>query len=217
MEEGFGTSFDLYITSAMKNALVILAIVFSLSLQAQDLKVGDVSTYPKGMISLSLEENGDTMANAMYYTCVITAERKFASAKEKAKWDRLKRDVKAAYPYAVLARMKLAEMDSQLVYVKGEKERKAFTEKCEKELTAQFSQDMRNLTMTQGRILFKLLDRETGSTTYQIIKERRGSFSAFMWQGVAVVFGNNLKADYDPSGDDKKIEEIVELIELGVI
>jgi hypothetical protein len=101
--------------------------------------------------------------------------------------------------------------------VKGENARKDFTTKCEKELTSQFSNDMRNLTFTQGKILFKLMDRETGSTTYQIIKERRGSFSAFMWQGVATIFGNNLKQDYDPYGDDANIEAVVQLIELGVI
>lgn len=202
----------------MKNALLILGFALTANfLQAQDLSVGDVAVYPKNMVSVTVDANGDTMANIMCYTCVISAERTFANAKDRERWTKLKADVKAAYPYAVLAKMKLAEMDSQLVTVKGERARKDFTDKCEKELTAQFSNDMRNLTYTQGKILFKLLDRETGSTTYQIIQARRGNFSAFMWQGVAVVFGNNLKSDYDPTGDDAKIEEVVQLIEMGVI
>jgi hypothetical protein len=202
----------------MKNAILSFSLLFTVAfLNAQQISAGDVSTYPKEMVSYSAGPNGDTVANIMNYTCVVSAEKTFTSPKEKAKWDKLKRDVKKAYPYAVMARMKLAEMDAQLVFVKGEKARKDFTEKCEKELTAQFAEDMKNLTATQGRILFKLMDRETGSTTYQIIKERRGSFSAFMWQGVAVVFGNNLKSDYDPDGDDAKIEEVVNLIEMGVI
>jgi hypothetical protein len=205
----------------MKNALLLLSFILSTGItfaqQADDLKVGDISIYPKNMVTVSLDENGDTMANVMYYTCVISTPKLFANAKEKAKWDKLKYDVKAAYPYAILAKMKLAEMDSQLVTVKGDKARKDFTDKCEKELTAQFSADMRNLTYSQGKILFKLLDRETGSTTYQIIQQRRGNFSAFMWQGVACVFGNNLKSDYDPTGDDAKIEEVVQLIEMGLI
>lgn len=202
----------------MKNAILIPAFLFlALAMNAQDLHVGDVSEYPAGMVSLSVDEQGDSVANLQFYTCVVVSEKTFKSSAEKAKWDKLKRDVKKAYPYAVLAKMKLAEMDAQLALIKGEKERKAFTEKCEDELVKQFEGDMRNLTMTQGRILFKLLDRETGSTTYQIIKERRGSFSAFMWQSVAFVFGNNLKDDYDPNGDDAKIEEVVQLIEAGVI
>jgi Domain of unknown function (DUF4294) len=202
----------------MKNAILFIAIFFSsLLVNAQDLYVGDVADYPSNMVTYTLDENGDTVVNIMHYTCLIVAERSFANNREKQKWDKLKRDVKKAYPYAVLARMKLSEMDAQLALITGEKERKDFNEKCEKELVAQFEKDMRQLTMSQGKILMKLLDRETGSTTYQIIKERRGSFSAFMWQSVAVVFGNNLKDDYDPTGEDAKIEEIVQLIELGLI
>lgn len=204
----------------MKNALYILIFCLPVALFGQtdgSLYVGDVTEYPQNLVTYELDENGDTMPHIMHYTCVIVGEKVFKNQKEKLKWDKLKRDVKAAYPYAVLARMKLAEMDSQLVYIKGEKERKAYNEKCEKELTDQFEADMRNLTATQGRILFKLIDRETGSTTYQLIKERRGSFSAFMWQSVAFVFGNNLKGEYDPTGEDKGIEDCVKLIELGVL
>lgn len=202
----------------MKNAILSISFILGAVIaQAQTISAGSVEAYPKDMVSYSLDENGDTMANIMNYTCVITATKSFHSEKERIQWDKLKKDVKRAYPYAVMAKMKLEEMDAQLALVKGEKARKEFTEKCEKELTNQFSEDMKNLSYTQGKILFKLMDRETGSTTYQIIKERRGSFSAFMWQGVAVVFGNNLKSDYDPTGDDAKIEEVVCLIESGVI
>ena len=202
----------------MKNAILFTGILFSsFFAHGQQISAGNIEAYPKDMVSVSVDAKGDTVANVMNYTCVIVGQKPFASAKERAKWDKLKNDVKKAYPYAVLAKMKLAEMDAQLALVSGERARKEFTEKCEKELTSQFSNDMKNLTYTQGKILFKLLDRETGSTTYQIIKERRGSFSAFMWQGVASIFGNNLKADYDPYGDDAKIEEVVVLIEMGVI
>lgn len=195
------------------SALLVLGLP---ALNAQDLYVGNVEEYPKDMRSVSVF-NGDTMVNITNYTFTVSAERTFADKKEKAKWDKLKRDVKKAYPYAVLAKMKLSEMDAQLALIKGQKEREEFSKKCENELVDQFESDMRQLTATQGRILFKLLDRETGSTTYQIIKERRGSFSAFMWQSVAFVFGNNLKSEYDPAGDDAKIEEVVQLIELGLI
>ena len=201
----------------MKNALYILLFLIPFSASAQDLWIGDVEQYPTERVTYMFDENGDTMPHITTYTCVIVANKVFANKRDAIKWDKLKKDVKAAYPYAILARMKLAEMDSQLVLIKGEKERQAFNEKCEKELTAQFEADMRNLTYTQGKILFKLIDRETGSTTYQLIRERRGPFSAFMWQSVAFVFGNNLKAEYDPTGEDKQIEECVTLIELGLL
>lgn len=202
----------------MKNAIFLFSFIFAYSAtNAQALMVGDLAKYPKDMVTYSRDSNGDTMASIQNYTCVIVAQKPFSSAKDKIRWDRLKVDVKKAYPYAVLAKMKLAEMDAQLALVSGDIARKNFTTKCEKELTSQFSSDMRNLTFTQGKILFKLLDRETGSTTYEIIKDRRGSFSAFMWQGVASIFGNNLKDDYDPIGDDANIEAVVQLIEMGVI
>ncbi|HLG03677.1 MAG TPA: DUF4294 domain-containing protein [Bacteroidia bacterium] len=202
----------------MKNALFILLFLLAApKLRSQELFVGDISEYPRDRVSTIVDSTGDTTVHIAMYTCIIVAEKKFSGSREKAKWDKLKRDVKKAYPYAVLARMKLAEWDTQLVYIKGERARKDFIEKCEDELVKQFETDMRQLTFSQGKILIKLLDRETGSTTYQIIKERRGTFSAFMWQSVAFVFGNNLKSEYDAVGDDAKIEEVVQLIEMGVI
>src|SRR3954471_8953372 len=116
----------------MKNALLFFSFVLTTGfLQAQELFVGDVSGYPKNMVNVSVDANGDTMANISLYTCVISAEKHFTSPKDLARWTRLKADVKAAYPYAVLAKMKLAEMDSQLVAVKGDRARKDFTDKCE--------------------------------------------------------------------------------------
>ncbi|MBI3511869.1 MAG: DUF4294 domain-containing protein [Bacteroidetes bacterium] len=202
----------------MKNAILISVLLLAaFTAKAQALGIGDVNKYPKAMITTGVDANGDTLVVVNEYTCVIAAPRTFANPKEQAKWDRLKRDVKKAYPYSVLAKMKLSEMDAQMAYMKTDEQRKQYAEKCEKELVGQFEVDMRDLTFTQGHILLKLMDRETNSTTYDIIKERRGSFSAFMWQGVATVFGNNLKSDYDPTGDDANIEAVVELIEMGVI
>jgi hypothetical protein len=71
------------------------------------------------------------------------------------------------------------------------------------------------MTILQGRILVKLIDRETGHTSYDLVKQLRGSFQAWMWQGVAQLFGNDLKGEYDPQGDDRVIESIVRRIENG--
>jgi hypothetical protein len=205
----------------MKNAFLLFACFWMpLAVSAQDqspLFVGDIEQYPSQMITYTMDESGDTIPVIHHYTCLIVAERTFKNKREQVKYDKLKRDVKAAHPYAVLARAKLSEMDARLALIKGEKERKDFAEKAEKELVTQFENDMKNLTAAQGRILIKLVSRETGSTTYQLIKEYRGGLTAVMWQGMARVFGNNLKSEYDADGEDKKIEEIVELIELGVL
>ncbi|MGL5888782.1 MAG: DUF4294 domain-containing protein [Bacteroidia bacterium] len=205
----------------MKNAFLLFICLFLAgvaSAQEQSaLFVGDIKDYPTQMVTYTIDENGDSVPTIHHYTCVIAADRVFKNKREQQKYDKLKRDVKAAHPYAVLARAKLSEMDARLALIKGEKERKEFAEKSEKELVKQFENDMKNLTAAQGRILIKLVSRETGSTTYQLIKEYRGGLTAVMWQGLARVFGNNLKSEYDADGDDQKIEEIVELIELGVL
>ena len=75
--------------------------------------------------------------------------------------------------------------------------------------------DIRDMTYSQGRILIKLVDRETSHTSYQLVKHFKGNLSAFFWQGIAKIFQTNLKYEYDPDGTDKWIEEIVARIENG--
>jgi len=86
---------------------------------------------------------------------------------------------------------------------------------AEKQLRKQFQKDVENLTFSQGIILLKLVDRETGKTTYKIVDELRGSLRAFFYQTIARMFGMNLKSHYDPKGKDKDIERIVRMIESG--
>jgi len=82
---------------------------------------------------------------------------------------------------------------------------------------SQFEREVKRLTVTQGIILVKLIDRETGRTSYQVIQELKGRLTAFFWQGIARIFGNNLKAEYDPVDRDRIIEDIVQGIEAGFI
>jgi hypothetical protein len=126
-------------------------------------------------------------------------------------------NVKKAYPYAKIAGIRLGELDRQLAAMESEKDRKEFVEQSEKEIMEQFEREVRRLTVTQGIILVKLIDRETGHTSYQVIKELKGGITAFFWQGIARIFGNNLKAEYDPEGSDQVIEDIVRGIEAGFI
>ena len=79
----------------------------------------------------------------------------------------------------------------------------------------QFEKDLKKLTVSQGKMLVKLIDRECNKTTYEIIKNYKGNFSAFLWQGVAKIFGSNLKAEYDGSDKDKIIERVIILVEAG--
>jgi hypothetical protein len=161
--------------------------------------------------------NGDTVFTANLPAVTIYPPREFANDKEFQKYLRLIRNVKKAYPYAVLANEKLKEIDYELSQLQTKKEKKAYLDMSEKKLKDQFEEELKNLTITQGRILIKLIYRETGNTTYYHIKELRGSFSAFFWQTLARLFGSNLKSKYDPFGEDKDIEEIILKIQKGQI
>lgn len=200
-------------------ALLLLPVLgIGQELKTQDeLYVGDVSKYPASQIKKLPQSAGDTIYEITTYACVISADRVYKNEKERQKIDKMKRDVKKAYPYAILAKAKLSEYETRLAALKTESEKKKYAEKAEKEIVDQFEADIRNMTLSQGKILMKLIDRETGSDSYELIKKYRGGFSALMWQGVARIFGANLKTDYDEAGDDKEIEHIVDLIDLGMI
>jgi chaperonin GroEL (HSP60 family) len=111
--------------------------------------------------------------------------------------------------------VKLKEYDRILSAIKDEKLKKKYLNLCEKELRAQFEDQLKDLTITQGRILMKLIHRETQKTTYEIVKELRGSFQASMWQAIARLFGHNMKAEYNPQEEDLMIEKAVALVERG--
>lgn len=146
---------------------------------------------------------------------VIFPVMRFESKRESVRYDKLVYNVRKVYPYAKLAGIKLKEYKKILDGMQDEKERKAFIKKAEKELEAQFGNDIRDLTFSQGKILIKLIYRETGNSSYEIVRELRGGFTAFIWQTLASLFGYNLKTTYEPEGEDQRIEKVVEMIEAG--
>jgi hypothetical protein len=157
---------------------------------------------------------GDTIPYAVLPTINCYGIRTFKTAKQQEVWTRTKYNVKIVYPYAILAAAKLKEYDRILAQM-SESERSKYTKQMEDQLKSEFSDELKKLTVNQGKILIKLIDRETGKTTYSVVKELRGSFSAFMYQGVALMFSSNLKSEYDPLGDDKMIEDAIKLVESG--
>lgn len=161
--------------------------------------------------------DGDTVAVIKLPAYEVNTKRKWKTRKEYNRYLKLQKKVVKVYPLAKLAAKKLDEYAVQLSQVKSDKEKKKFYKKIEQELKAEYEGQLRELTISEGRILIKLLDRETGNTSYQLVQELRGNFSAFFWQGMAKIFGHNLKSAYDPEAEDKEIEFIVRRIELGLI
>lgn len=138
-----------------------------------------------------------------------------AQAENLKKYLKLRRDVLRAYPYAKLASQQLKLINDSLANIKSEKAKKKFVKEMENDLKKRFEKDLKSMTYTQGRILIKLIDRETGNTSYSLVKELRGTFQAFFWQSLARIFGSNLKSEYDAKGEDLMIEGIVQAIERG--
>jgi len=161
--------------------------------------------------------DGDTVALINIRPVVIFPPVVTGNKRETARYDRLVYNVKKVYPYAKLAGEKLKIYKAILDSIPTEKGRKLFIKKAEKELEDQFGNEIKELNFSQGKILIKLIYRETGNSTFDIVKELRGGFSAFIWQTLARLFGYDLKTDYDPGGSDQAIEQIVLMIEAGAI
>jgi hypothetical protein len=171
----------------------------------------------KGIRVPAIVIDGDTFPSFSIAPVYIFEERVFKNKKTAEKWTRLKYNVKKAYPFALIAEARLKEFDVALSKMTTEKDKKAYLDVAEKKLKDEFEDQLKNLTVSQGKILIKLIDRQTGHTSYDLVKRMRGKFSAFMWQSVAVIFGENLKEEYDGTGEDQMIEQAIRLVEAGMI
>lgn len=156
--------------------------------------------------------DGDTVA-----VVTINPVYVFTKPKDMRQYERLVRNVKKVYPYAQDARRYMEILETELVKLETQKERDQFTKQMEKELVKKYTPILENMTYSQGKILIKLIDRETSRTSYEIIQEFRGNFSATFWNMIAKVFKADLKQGYDKDGEDKLIEQIIILYEAGLL
>ena len=137
---------------------------------------------------------------------------KFNSNKEKAHYYWLRKKVYHAYPYAKLAADKLATLNQELIHIKKKRKRKKYTKKVQKYLEEEFTPQLKKLTKTEGQILVKLIYRQTGITTHQLVKSLRSGWRAFWYQRTAKLFSIDLKAKYKPETvkDDYLVEDILQ-------
>lgn len=126
------------------------------------------------------------------------------------KWTRLRNAVYVTYPYAKKAGYIINEVNNKLSGIADPKKRRSYLGSREKELKAQFAEPLTALSVYQGKVLMKLINRETNNTCYELVKEYRGGFSARFWQTLAWVFGGSLKQVYSPRGEDAEMETIVQ-------
>jgi hypothetical protein len=166
-----------------------------------------------------IEENGDTTLIVFLPEVDIDLMQRYLQITDTRQGRRLANNVKKVYPYAKLAGDKMHEYDSILATVKDKSERKRLMKEAEDEITNQYTEELKKLTFSQGLILVRLIDRETGNTSYKVVQELRGKVRAFFYQGFARLWGYNLKTEYDPHNnpEDDDIETIMVLLERGVI
>jgi hypothetical protein len=153
--------------------------------------------------------NGDTielktLGNQYFYTHLTEAQRAAKQA-----YNRLRNAVYVTYPYARRAGIVMNDINEKLLGITGKAARKKYINSREKELKKEFTKPLTDLSVYQGKVLMKLINRETGNNCYEIIKEYQGGFTARVYQTVAFFFNSNLKQPYDAKNDDIVIEKLV--------
>lgn len=162
---------------------------------------------------------GSIFENSQYYPCILLDEFEiraaFMSADERSRKNRLRNDIFTVYPYAITAAYILKDVNTTLDQLPDRKSRRHYLKEIDKKLDITFKEPLKNLTIDQGHVLIKLINRQTGQNCYSIIREMKGGFSAVLWQSVGVLFSNNLRKEYDPDDNDKEIEQIVREMEVS--
>ncbi len=125
-----------------------------------------------------------------------------------ARYQKLIRDIKKVLPYAKMAGFRMQLLEQNLQNLPTEKARKEYLKRTEEGIKEQFMDDLVNLTISQGKLLIKLIHRETGKDTYTLLKTYRGNFTAIYWQGMAKMFTADLKNEYNPV-EDWQIEQVI--------
>lgn len=164
-------------------------------------------------------EGNDTILIVYLPEVDIDLMNRYYEITETRQGRRLVSNVRKVYPYAKLASDKLQEYDTILAHANNDAERRRLMKQAEQEITDRYTEELEHLTFTQGAILIRLIDRETGSTSYKLVQELRGKVRAFFYQGFARLWGYNLKTEFDPKNDpeDEQIDVIATLLERGQI
>lgn len=195
----------------MKRVLQILVFaVFALSGAAQETKTDSV--WVMGIVL-----DGDTLIHKNIKQIIVFPEREFDNRRQARRYSRLEAKVKKVYPLALKARELLEKYEPQYYALDDRRDRRKLMKNLEKELLAEHKDELKTWSISDGRLLLKLINRETERTPYALLQDFRGDFSAVFWQGIAMIFKNNLKDGYDPDEEDRMLEEIVTMMELGYL
>jgi hypothetical protein len=195
--------------------LVIILFVTDMSGQEDTLKHKNDGISGRSYLIQNVNRDGVTMPEVDIKEVTVVPRTRPEKRSDYRKYERLVYNIKRVYPYAVMVRTRLNQVNEAMKSITDERSRREYMKRVEKDVFAEYEDDMRQMTISQGRLLIKLIDRETQNTSYELIKDYKGKFSAAFWQSIARIFGTNLKEEYDPYGDDAIIELIINELDAG--
>lgn len=188
--------------------LTVFSLFLTFSLYAQfDPKVHGPNDTIR--VAITTTETGEVLPWIAIQDVYIRTYRTFRSVDAQKAYNRLRYNVLKVMPYAIFARERYARLNQELAVTTNKREQRRLVKACEKEIKDMFNREVKNMSITQGEILIKLIDRETGRTTYELVKDLKGGLTAFFYQSVGRVFGHDLKQKYDPQ-EERDIEGILQ-------
>lgn len=203
----------------MLSAACLVSSIFLMANAQDTLKTsvpGMKKIRPQG-VQFGMVEGTDTIPFVYLKEVLIYPPLKFKNEKERREYNKLVRDVKRTLPYAKLIYDTLIETYEYIETMPDDKERNDHLKRMEKELFKQYKPELKKLTLSQGKLLIKLIDRECNQSSYQIVGAFLGKFRATFWNIFAGMLGASLKSEYDPKGADALTERVVQLVERGML
>jgi hypothetical protein len=189
--------------------LILFGLSFAIAASAQ---------WPQNLQIVHGEVVGnDTVPHFDIPEVEIYPPKVFKNKSDEQQYWRMVMRVKKVLPYAKEAAILLRKYEMEVPADARGRDRRIYVRRAEDELMNKYGPILKKMSVNDGRVLIKLIDRETHMASYDLIQEVKGGVPAVFWQGVARVFGNNLKAKYDPYGEDRQIELIIQYIEMGII
>jgi hypothetical protein len=197
----------------LKKTRLLLILLLSCSLTT--ISFAQKGEYDTLKVYAWVSPEGDTLPLTYLSWITVEAHRTLTAAqrRQKEEWTRLRNAVYITYPYAITASRIMNEINAKLVGITDKKARKAIIKTREKELRKEFADRLTNLSIYQGKVLMKLIYRQSGNSCYEIIKDYKGGFSAVFYQTIALIVGTNLKQNYEANGKDSEVEQIVQEVE----
>ncbi len=200
--------------SKLSITLLTLAVLFETVLLPSPIEAAQPPVrYGRGFYRMEDQITGNDTLPHFYIRPVVVYHRK----KDMRRYWKLVRAVKRVYPLAQIAKAKMREMEGELDKLPTRKEQRQYIRGVYHDIKEEYTPVLKHMTRTQGKVLLKLIDRETDYTAYEVLREFRGGFIAGFWQTVSRIFGQNLKSEYDKEGRDKMLEQIIIYYEKGLL